>query len=116
MPKFDDPGLRRGRLSAGPSSPSIQHSTLIAVVEQPLELAGRGTVPGIERESAKKMLHRWCDEVAAAGHAIARICVAYEADAYGCIMVRSPGGSTEYRVLRRLRRAIDSQGSIQGRV
>jgi transposase len=91
MRKFDD--LSRSLVALD------QDSTLIAVVElsRASWLVG-GTVPGIEREPIKKLtgeaavllrlLHRWRDEAAARGHAIARICVAYEAGRDGFWLAR----------------------------
>ena len=67
-----------------------QDRTLIAVVELSLAtwLVG-GVVPGIQREPLKKLppdpegllkvLHRWREEAAKAGHKVARIVVAFEA-------------------------------------
>src|SRR6476659_6572612 len=67
-----------------------QDRTLIAVVELSLAtwLVG-GVLPGIQREPLKKLppgpegllkvLHRWREEAAKAGHKVARIVVAFEA-------------------------------------
>jgi transposase len=104
MPNCADPGLRRGRLPASAGAGSWpppgqalsrslvaleQDSTLIAVIEmrQSAWLVG-GLVTGLAREPLKKLvpdlhalllvLSRW-RKAAAAGHAIRRICVAYEA-------------------------------------
>jgi transposase len=57
-----------------------------------------GLVPGLSREPRKKLspdpqallrlLHQWCAEAAKAGHAIERICVAYEAGRDGVWLAR----------------------------
>jgi transposase len=76
-----------------------QDSTLIAVIEmsQSRWLVG-GLVPGLSREPEKglppdpegllKLLHRWRDEAAKAGHRITRLCVAYEAGRDGFWLAR----------------------------
>src|SRR3954467_778039 len=76
-----------------------QDRTLIAVVELSLAtwLVG-GAVPGIQREPLKKLppdpeglfklLHRWRDEGAKAGHKLARIVVAFEAGRDGFWLAR----------------------------
>jgi transposase len=91
MPKFDD--LSRSLVALD------QDSTLIAVIELSRSswLVG-GIAPGIEREPMKKLaadpdallrlLCRWRDQAAAAGRAIARICVAYEAGRDGFWLAR----------------------------
>jgi transposase len=91
MPKFDD--LSRSLVALD------QDSTLIAVIELSRSswLVG-GIAPGIEREPMKKLaadpdallrlLYRWRDQAAAAGRAIARICVAYEAGRDGFWLAR----------------------------
>ncbi|MBV8421076.1 MAG: IS110 family transposase [Hyphomicrobiales bacterium] len=91
MPKFDD--LSRSLVALD------QDSTLIAVIELSHSswLVG-GMIPGVDREPLKKLaadpeallrlLYRWCDQAAAKGHAIARICVAYEAGRDGFWLAR----------------------------
>jgi transposase len=91
MPKCDD--LSRSLVALE------QDSTLIAVIEMSHEswLVG-GLVPGLAREPQKKLvpapdallrlLFRWRDEAAAAGHPITRICVAYEAGRDGFWLAR----------------------------
>jgi transposase len=91
MPKFDD--LSRSLVALD------QDSTLIAVIELSRSswLVG-GMIPGVDREPLKKLtpepeallrlVHRWRDEAAARGHAIARICVAYEAGRDGFWLAR----------------------------
>jgi transposase len=76
-----------------------QDRTLIAVVELSLAtwLVG-GVVPGIQRQPLKKLppdpegifklLHRWRDEAAKAGHKLARIVVAFEAGRDGFWLAR----------------------------
>ena len=76
-----------------------QDKTLIAVVElsSATWLVG-GMVPGIKREPLKKLapdpealltlLHRWRDEAMAAGHAITRLVVAFEAGRDGFWLAR----------------------------
>src|SRR6516164_1525937 len=76
-----------------------QDKTLIAVVElsSATWLVG-GMVPGIKREPLKKLapdqeallalLHRWRDEAIAAGHAITRLVVAFEAGRDGFWLAR----------------------------
>jgi len=91
MPKFDD--LSRSLVALD------QDSTLIAVIELSHSswLVG-GMIPGVDREPLKKLaadpeallrlLYRWRDQAAAKGHAIARICVAYEAGRDGFWLAR----------------------------
>jgi hypothetical protein len=88
MAKFDD--LSRSLVALD------QDSTLIAVIELSRSswLVG-GIIPGVDREPLKKLtsdgdgllrlLHRWRDDAAAKGHAVARICVAYEAGRDGVL-------------------------------
>jgi transposase len=76
-----------------------QDRTLIAVVELSLAtwLVG-GVLPGIQREPLKKLppdpegllkvLHRWREEAAKAGHKVARIVVAFEAGRDGFWLAR----------------------------
>ena len=76
-----------------------QHKTLIATIELSLKswLIG-GIVPGIDRDPLKKLvpdenallrlLHRWRDEAAKAGHTITRIVVAFEAGRDGFWLAR----------------------------
>src|SRR6476659_11066883 len=76
-----------------------QDRTLIAVVELSLVtwLVG-GVVPGIQREPLKKLppdpegllkvLHRWREEAAKAGHKLARIVIAFEAGRDGFWLAR----------------------------
>src|SRR5438105_9415087 len=74
-------------------------STLIAVIE--LSLSSwlvAGIVPGVERQPLKKLavdesallklLHRWREEAAKAGHRIKRIAVAFEAGRDGFWLAR----------------------------
>jgi len=91
MPKFDD--LSRSLVAFD------QDSTLVAVIEMGSEswLVG-GLVLGLSREPRRKLapepltllalLYRWRDEAAKAGHAIKRICVAYEAGRDGVWLAR----------------------------
>ena len=91
MPKFDD--LSRSLVALD------QDSTLIAVIELSHSswLVG-GMIPGVDREPLKKLaadpeallrlLYRWRDQAAAKDHAIARICVAYEAGRDGFWLAR----------------------------
>src|ERR1700739_2099621 len=91
MPKFDD--LSRSLVALD------QDSTLIAVIEMSRSswLVG-GIIPGVDREPLKKLspepeallrlVHRWREEAAAKGYAIARICVAYEAGRDGFWLAR----------------------------
>src|SRR6266704_3191323 len=78
-------------------------STLIAVIEMSLSSwLVAGIVPGIERQPLKKLavdesallrlLHRWREEAAKAGHRIKRIAVAFEAgrDGFWLIAVVQP--------------------------
>ena len=76
-----------------------QDRTLIAVVELSLAtwLVG-GVLPGIQREPLKKLqpdpegllkvLHRWREEAAKAGHKVTRIVVAFEAGRDGFWLAR----------------------------
>ena len=86
-------------LSRSPS-PLDPDGTLIAVIE--LSLSSwlvAGIVPGVERQPLKKLavdesallklLHRWREEAAKAGHRIKRICVALEAGRDGFWLARS---------------------------
>ncbi len=81
------------------SSPLDSDGTLIAVVE--LSLSSwlvAGIVPGVERQPLKKLavdesallklLHRWREEAAKAGHRIKRIAVAFEAGRDGFWLAR----------------------------
>src|SRR3954465_10914999 len=81
------------------SSPLDPDGTLIAVVE--LSLSSwlvAGIVPGVERQPLKKLvadesallklLHRWREEAAKAGHRIKRIAVAFEAGRDGFWLAR----------------------------
>jgi transposase len=91
VPKFND--LSRSLVAFD------QDSTLVAVIEMSSAswLVG-GLVPGLSREPRKKLspdpqallrlLHQWCAEAAKAGHAIERICVAYEAGRDGVWLAR----------------------------
>src|SRR5215470_2030113 len=91
MPKFDN--LSRSLVALD------QDSTVIAVIELSRSswLVG-GMIPEVDREPLKKLtpepeallrlVHRWRDEAAATGHAIARICVAYEAGRDGFWLAR----------------------------
>jgi transposase len=91
MPKFND--LSRSLVAFD------QDSTLVAVIEMGSAgwLVG-GLVPGLRRDPRKKqapdpltllkLLYRWRDEAAKAGHAIKRICVAYEAGRDGVWLAR----------------------------
>jgi len=91
MPKFND--LSRSLVAFE------QDSTLVTVIEMGSEswLVG-GLVPGLLREprmklapeplTLLKLLYRWRDEAAKAGHAIERICVAYEAGRDGVWLAR----------------------------
>ena len=84
-------------LSRSPS-PLDPDGTLIAVIE--LSLSSwlvAGIVSGVERqplkklavdESAMKLLHRWREEAAKAGHPIKRIAVAFEAGRDGFWLAR----------------------------
>ena len=113
-------------LSRSPS-PLDPDGTLIAVIE--LSLSSwlvAGIVPGVERQPLKKLavdesallklLHRWREEAAKAGHRIKRIAVAFEAGRDGfraeviqCLVSRgaslfsktnctAPSDSTAYRI------------------
>jgi transposase len=91
MPKFND--LSRSLVAFD------QDSTLVAVIEMGSAgwLVG-GLVPGLSREPRRKLatepltllklLYRWRDEAVKAGHAIDRICVAYEAGRDGVWLAR----------------------------
>ena len=91
MPKFND--LSRSLVAFD------QDSTLVAVIEMGSAgwLVG-GLVPGLSREPRRKLLpepltllkllYRWRDEAVKAGHAIKRICVAYEAGRDGVWLAR----------------------------
>src|ERR1700741_5196961 len=74
-------------------------STLIAVIEMSLRSwLVAGIVPGVERQPSKKLavdesallklLHRWREEAAKAGHRIKRIAVAFEAGRDGFWLAR----------------------------
>src|ERR1700736_4752336 len=80
-------------------SPLDPDGTLIAVIE--LSLSSwlvAGIVPGVERQPLKKLavdesallklLHRWREEAAKAGHRIKRIAVAFEAGRHGFWLAR----------------------------
>jgi transposase len=91
MPKFNDHSRSLVAFD--------QDSTLVAAIEMSSAswLVG-GLVPGLSREPRKKLspdpqallrlLHQWCAEAAKAGHAIERICVAYEAGRDGVWLAR----------------------------
>ena len=91
MPKYQD--LSRSLAAFD------QNSTLVAVIEMGSEgwLVG-ALVPGLKKDPRKKLspdkqsllalLHRWCAEAAKAGHAIKRVCVAYEAGRDGVWLAR----------------------------
>lgn len=91
MPKFDDLSRSLAALE--------QDSTLVAVIEMSSTgwLVG-GLVPGLSREPRKKLspeaarllqlLERWRAEAVQAGHAIKRVCVAYEAGRDGVWLAR----------------------------
>jgi transposase len=91
MPKFDD--LSRSLVALD------QDSTLVAAIElSRLSWLVGGLVPGMAREPLKKLaadpdallalLYRWRDQAAASGHAVRRICVAYEAGRDGFWLAR----------------------------
>src|ERR1700719_3293179 len=76
-----------------------QDSTLIAVIEMSLSSwLVAGIVPGVERQPLKKLavdenallklLHRWREEAAKAGHKISRITVAFEVGRDGFWLAR----------------------------
>jgi transposase len=91
MPKFEDLSRSLATLD--------QNSTLVAAIEMGSEgwLVG-GLAPGLKRDPQKKLspdkqsllklLNRWSAEAAAAGRAITRICVAYEAGRDGVWLAR----------------------------
>ena len=99
MPKRND--FSRSRVTLE------QDSTLIAVIDGLVELAGCRIVPGIERQSLKKLtadqdgllqlLHRWWKEAAQAEHTIKRIAVAYEVGRDGFWLARVSTGATARR-------------------
>src|SRR5258706_735308 len=85
-------------LSRSPS-PLDPDGTLIAVIELSLlSWLVAGIVPGVERQPLKKLavdesallklLHRWREEAAKAGHRIKRIAVAFEAGRDGFWLAR----------------------------
>lgn len=95
---MERPMQKLNDLSRSPS-PLDPDGTLIAVIE--LSLSSwlvAGIVPGVERQPLKKLavdesallklLHRWRDEAAKAGHDIKRIAVAFEAGRDGFWLAR----------------------------
>src|SRR5450432_2956204 len=95
---MEHPMQKLNDLSQSPS-PLDPDGTLIAVVE--LSLSSwlvAGIVPGVERQPLKKLvadesallklLHRWRDEAAKAGHRVKRIAVAFEAGRDGFWLAR----------------------------
>jgi transposase len=95
---MEHPMQKLNDLSRSPS-PLDPDGTLIAVVE--LSLSSwlvAGIVPGVERQPLKKLvadesaslklLHRWRDEAAKAGHRVKRIAVAFEAGRDGFWLAR----------------------------
>jgi transposase len=95
---MERPMQKLNDLSRSPS-PLDPDGTLIAVIE--LSLSSwlvAGIVPGVERQPLKKLavdesallklLHRWRDEAAKAGHRIKRIAVAFEAGRDGFWLAR----------------------------
>src|SRR5437762_8416730 len=95
---MERPMQKLNDLSRSPS-PLDPDGTLIAVIELSLSswlLAG--IVPGVERQPLKKLavdesallklLHRWREEAAKAGHRIKRIAVAFEAGRDGFWLAR----------------------------
>jgi transposase len=95
---MERPMQKLNGLSRSPS-PLDPDSTLVAVIE--LRLSSRlvaGIVPGVERQPLKKLavdesallklLHRWREEAAKAGHRIKRIAVALEAGRGGFWLAR----------------------------
>src|SRR5260370_578332 len=98
---MERPMQKLNDLSRSPS-PLDPHGTLIAVIE--LSLSSwlvAGIVPGVERQPLKKLvvdesallklLHRWREEAAKAGHPIKRIAVAFEAGRDGYAFDRMSG-------------------------
>src|SRR5258705_7960337 len=95
---MEHPMQKLNDLSRSPS-PLDPDGTLIAVIE--LSLSSwlvAGIVPGVERQPLKKLaadesallklLHRWREEAAKAGHRIKRITVAFEAGRDGFWLAR----------------------------
>src|SRR6267142_1292454 len=95
---MERPMQKLNDLSRSPS-PLDPDGTLIAVIE--LSLSSwlvAGIVPGVERQPLKKLavdesallklLHRWREEAAKAGHRIKRIAVAFEAGRDGFWLAR----------------------------
>src|SRR5471032_2477607 len=95
---MEHPMQKLNDLSQSPS-PLDPDGTLIAVIE--LSLSSwlvAGIVPGVERQPLKKLavdesallklLHRWREEAATAGHRIKRIAVAFEAGRDGFWLAR----------------------------
>jgi transposase len=95
---MERPMQKLNDLSRSPS-PLDPNGTLIAVIE--LSLSSwlvAGIVPGVERQPLKKLavdksallklLHRWREEAAKAGHRIKRIAVAFEAGRDGFWLAR----------------------------
>jgi hypothetical protein len=95
---MEHPMQKLNDLSRSPS-PLDPGGTLIAVIE--LSLSSwlvAGIVPGVERQPLKKLavdesallklLHRWREEAANAGHRIKRIAVAFEAGRDGFWLAR----------------------------
>src|SRR5258705_1819242 len=93
---MERPMQKLNDLSRSPS-PLDPDGTLIAVIELSLlSWLVAGIVPGVERQPLKKLavdesallklLHRWREEAAKAGHRIKRIAVAFEADRDGFLI------------------------------
>src|SRR5258707_2131465 len=95
---MERPMQKLNDLSRSPS-PLDPDGTLIAVIELSLlSWLVAGIVPGVERQPLKKLavdesallklLHRWREEAAKAGHRIKRIAVAFEAGRDGFWLAR----------------------------
>src|SRR3982074_2201620 len=95
---MERPMQKLNDLSRSPS-PLDPDGTLIAVIELSLSIwLVAGIVPGVERQPLKKvavdesallkLLHRWREEAAKAGHRIKRIAVAFEAGRDGFWLAR----------------------------
>jgi transposase len=95
---MERPMQKLNDLSRSPS-PLDPDGTLIAVIEMSLSSwLVAGIVPGVERQPLKKfavdesallkLLHRWREEAAKAGHRIKRIAVAFEAGRDGFWLAR----------------------------
>src|SRR5665213_776342 len=95
---MEHPMQKLNDLSRSPS-PLDPDGTLIAVIEMSLSnWLVAGIVPGVERQPLKKLavdesallklLHRWREEAAKAGHRIKRIAVAFEAGRDGFWLAR----------------------------